>query len=187
MRSYEDSLSTKDALDSTIDDYRSAVDETFTVALGEADDILQLDLELQRNTELLLKFSEEMSKWMSRGDSRLFTRDAIYRSICFAAQVCDYTLKGAYEIQLIHYMVERTDNWRNIQAIAEDSEQYLDSRPHIAALISDYMPDIDPSGDCGSAVELFASLSFMLAERSVGEQQVQRALEDMSIEDFQQP
>lgn len=185
MKSYENTLPTAQSVDGRLGEQRPIIDEIFSIAVGQADDVLLLDLEVQRQTELLLKFSGEMSKWLTRADDKLPTRDAIYRSICFAAQVCDYTLTGDYTFNLIEYMAERTQNWRNLQAIAEDSDQYLGSRPNVADLIDSYMPDIDPSGDNDAAARLFASLSFMLAERSIGEQRVQDALDDATAEDFE--
>lgn len=184
MRSYEDTLSPVKSIDGTLGVHRPTIDETFTTALGEADDILQLDLENTRQTELILKFSGEMSKWMTRKTDKLPARDAIYRSICFAAQVCDYILPSDYEINMIEYMAERTNDWRNMQALAEDSVSYLESRPNVADLIDDYLPDIDPSGDNETAAKLFASLCMMLAERSVGEQQVRATLDGITAEDF---
>lgn len=184
MRSYEDTLTSTQSIDGTLEEYRPVVDETFATALEQADDILLLDLEVLRNTELILKFSDEMSKWMSREEGRLATRDAIYRSICFAAQVCDDIIPGDYSFNLIDYISKRTNDFAEMHAIAEDSKYYLDSRSNLTELIEDYMPDIDPSEDNPAAVKLFASLTFMLAERSVGEQQVRATLDGITAEDF---
>lgn len=181
MKSYEETLPTSETLENKVSNYRNKLDQLFDTARAEAGDILQLDNEVRRDTEVTMGFSMIIGKETARDGRVLQARDAVYRSICFAAQVCDYILPDNYSCDLMSYMSERTDDWNNIGALGEDSRRYLSSRQAVATLLDDYMSEIDPSQDYSGDAELFASLVFMLSERSIGQRYIAESIDTLDI------
>jgi len=163
------------------DEFDALVDQTRT----KYGDILDPYHEAERDMIVLWEFSSKVGESIaSDDDEQPVVRDAVYRAVCFATQIADEMLSEAYSYNLIKYIRERTDGTYAMGPIIEDSQEYLQSRPELDALLGYYMPEIDRSGQHNHVVETFAGIVLMLSERSIGEQQLASTVEDVAIDDF---
>jgi hypothetical protein len=71
-----------------------------------------------------------------------------------------------------------------LDALIGDTQEYLQRRPGLDALLGYYMSEIDRSGLHNDLAEIFAALVFMVSERSIAEQYIRARLQTAVVTDF---
>lgn len=174
------------SLEGNLVDRKAELYARLDAPLDGGGDVLDVDNEKERDFIRLIKFSEGISCLISTDEAeQRVIRDAVYRSLCFAAQLADDLLPPSYDCDVVSYMV----GWLSTGGFAlvplvEDCRAYLQARPEVQKLIKHYMPEIDVSGSYNEISEAFAGMVCMLAERSVAEQYVSASIGTMSVQDF---
>ena len=135
MEAYEHILPENETIDKKVELQRSELESKFQISIAEAGDILDLSHENIRPTEKFLEFSSIVAKTLVKDGDPEAIRDAIYRSVCFGAQICDYLLPSEYTCNLPEYINKRTDKKASIAPIVDDSQGYLARRPHLKAMV----------------------------------------------------
>lgn len=189
MKSFENILAPEQSLEGQATDSRDQLDDYIDKVRTEHGDIIDPDGEMQHNIQDLGRFSRIMGSVLSRDSSDISetssANDAVYRSICFAVQITEQLLPDSFDCELVAYSRERIASDDSLDGLVEDSQDYLQRRSELDALLGYYMPEIDRSGRYDHAVELFAATVFMLSERSAGQQYAAACFENMTVEDFQ--
>lgn len=92
------------------------------------------------------------------------------RAMLFVAQTLRQTITVDYDLNISGYLYNMFGDGDFIDHIRQDTQDYLQTRPHIDALLGYFMHEIDPSGHRADFAESMGALLFLLAERNLGEQ-----------------
>ena len=189
----EDTLPENESLEGMVAELRDVLHYEVELLKAEnADsDIVNHDIELDRPAIMLLALAERAAYQYLAEEGNCIAdeanvrqvRDAIYRAICFGAQLTN-DLLSRHSYNIAGYIVDQTSGTCEFALLAEDVAIYLRSRAELTAFIEYYMPEIDPSNLYGHVAEVYIGLSLMLAERSVAERYITAQAENADISAF---
>lgn len=138
------------------------------------DDVINPNVEFEKSTQLhwywtlsgLLALALK-----SETEDVTTTQGAVYRGMFFGLQLAENVQTKPVEHFSLSYLLEIEDVEALGEVIANDVNEYLGERPHLSALISEYMPEICDEEYMLSDhhAEIGAGFALMLMERQQAE------------------